>query len=256
MPSCVLLEAFHWDSRPRKVTIVRPSVGTRRATDRSSSEASRTSSPASSRRRAAPASGHEHHGSTATGQCAAGPGAPSAAQDRTTARLRTAARLRRSGVGPAHSCRSRSRAGWSGVNTCSSSPSTRCRRGRTFAGSSVLPDGRCSWTGGSRRLGAALRAPSAAGLPGPQRVHLTRLVRRGSIPASPELHRRARPGDPRGPRRRGGVLGPRSARSSTSRPPRTTRGSWAGTRWPTRGGSPTRRLPSRSARRPSGPRRS
>jgi hypothetical protein len=64
-------------------------------------------------------------------------------------------------------------------------------------------------TGGSRRLGAALRASGAARLPGPQRVHLTRLVRRGSIPADLEVHRRARPRDPRGPRRRGGVLGPR-----------------------------------------------
>ena len=42
---------------------------------------------------------------------------------------------------------------------------------------------------------------------GPQRVHLTRLVRRESVPADLELHRRARPWDPRGPPRRGGVLG-------------------------------------------------
>jgi transcriptional regulator len=37
-------------------------------------------------------------------------------------------------------------------------------------------------------------------------------------------------------------------------PPGTTRGSCAGTRWPTRGGSPTRRLPFGSARRRSRPR--
>jgi hypothetical protein len=55
---------------------------------------------------------------------------------------------------------------------------------------------RADGTGGSRRLGAALGAGGAAGLPGPQRVHLTRLVRRGSIGADLELHRRARPRDP------------------------------------------------------------
>jgi predicted FMN-binding regulatory protein PaiB len=47
-----------------------------------------------------------------------------------------------------------------------------------------------------------------------------------------------------------------SARSSTSRPPGTTRGSCAGTRWHTHGGSHTRRLPFGSAQRRSRPRRS
>jgi Putative FMN-binding domain len=56
---------------------------------------------------------------------------------------------------------------------------------------------------------------------GPQRVHLTRLVRRGPIRADLELHRRARPRDPRGPRRRGGVLGPRAhGRALRGRPGR------------------------------------
>jgi predicted FMN-binding regulatory protein PaiB len=45
-----------------------------------------------------------------------------------------------------------------------------------------------------------------------------------------------------------------SARSSTSRPPGTTHGSWAGTRWHTHGRSHTRRLPFGSARRRSRPR--